>query len=99
MGWSEIIIHLFSNDLDEDSLSSSAVELPIENLLPWSEVELPVRDGHDDFSSHHLPLQMRIGIILADIVTILFNRLMGSKLLKPNLKVMMKSGFVIIDED
>jgi hypothetical protein len=32
-------------------------------------------------------------------VTVLFNGLMGSKLLKPDLEIMVKAGFIIINED
>src|SRR4030042_4881346 len=42
---------------------------------------------------------MGIGIILAHIVTILFTGLMRSKLLKPNLEIVVKARFIIIDED
>ena len=30
---------LFANDLNKDPLISSAIELPIKNLLPWAEIE------------------------------------------------------------
>src|SRR5512139_1124619 len=42
---------------------------------------------------------MGIGIIFADIVAVLFNWLMGSKLLEPDLKVVVKAGFIIVDEN
>ncbi len=42
---------------------------------------------------------MGIGIVLAVIVTILRNRLMRSELLQPDFEIMVKAGFVIIDED
>jgi len=41
---------------------------------------------------------MGIRIVFSDIVTILFNGLMRSKLLEPDLKVMVKTRFIIIDE-
>ena len=91
--------HLFSDDFDENPLSSFAVELAIKNLLPWAEIELPFCNSDYDFSPHHLTLQMGIGIILPDIMAILFNRLVGSKLLKPDLEIMMQTLFIIIDEN
>jgi hypothetical protein len=42
---------------------------------------------------------MSIGIILAVIVTILRNRLMGSEVLEPDVKIVMKSGFIIVDKN
>ena len=42
---------------------------------------------------------MRIGIVFAVIVTVLFNRLMRSKFLEPDLEIMVKAGFIVIDED
>ena len=54
------------------ALFSPAVELSIEDLLPWAEIELPFRDGDHDFPAHHLPFQMGVGVVLArPVMTIL----------------------------
>jgi len=42
---------------------------------------------------------MAIGIVLSNIVAILFDRFMGSKFFEPDLEVMVKNGFIMIDED
>ncbi len=42
---------------------------------------------------------MGIGVVLAGIVTVLRNGLMGSDLLKKDFKIVMQPGFIIIDEN
>jgi hypothetical protein len=42
---------------------------------------------------------MGIGIILSDVVTILFYRFMRSKFLEPDLEITVKARFIIIDEN
>ena len=90
---------LFSDNLNKNPLFTSAVKLAIKNLLPWTKLEFSLCDCHDNFSSHHLTFQMGISIVLADIVAILLYRLMRSKLLKPDLEIMVKTGFIIVNED
>lgn len=43
------------NDLDENSLFSSAIEFAIKDLFPWAKIQLPAANSHHDFSSHDLP--------------------------------------------
>jgi hypothetical protein len=81
-------LNSFTNNLDQNPLSPFAVKLSVKNLLPGAKIEFPFCDRHDDLSPHHLPFQMGIGIIFSDIVTILFNRFMGSEFLKPDLEIM-----------
>lgn len=56
---------LLPDDFDEDALSAPPVEFPIKNLLPRAKVQLPVRDGYHHLASHHLALQVRIGVVFA----------------------------------
>jgi len=51
--------------LDEEALGATTVELPIEDLLPGTEVELAVGDGYHDLSTHHLPLVVSVPIIFS----------------------------------
>jgi hypothetical protein len=72
---------LFPNDLDERSLSTSAVPFAIEDLLPWPKVQLPFRDGDDDFAAHHLAFEVRIRVIFASVVvTVLTGGFVGGEL-------------------
>ncbi len=92
-------IKLFSDDFDQNPLSSSAVKFSVKDLLPGAEIELSLRDCHNHFSPHDLAFQMGIGIILSDIMAILFNRFVGSKFLKPDFEIVVESRFIIINEN
>ena len=48
------------DDLHYDPLVAAPVELAVEDLLPRSEIELPVRDRDDDLAPHDLPLVVRV---------------------------------------
>src|SRR5437762_14165059 len=54
---------LLANNFHQRSFSSSAVEFAIEDLLPRPEIQLPFANRHDNFATHNLALQMRVGII------------------------------------
>ena len=90
---------LITDDLYQNPFSSSAIEFPIENLLPWAEIKTSGGDRHDNLSAHDLSLHMCIGIILAHVMPILRNRFVRGKLFQPNLVVAVQSWLVIIDED
>jgi len=88
----------FANDLNENPLLPPAIELPVKDLLPGSEVEFAAGDGDDDFAPHDLALDVRIGIILAGIVVpILFDGLVRDKALEKIVVVFEKAWLVIID--
>src|SRR5574337_1769567 len=59
---------LFSDDLHENPLTTTPVELAIKNLLPRTEVEFAFGERDDDFTPHHLSLQMSITVVLACVV-------------------------------
>jgi hypothetical protein len=44
---------LFADDLNKDPLTPPSIELPIKNLLPWTEIESPLSDGYNDFPPHN----------------------------------------------
>src|SRR6267142_4819781 len=56
---------LLSNYLHQYALSSTAIKLAIEDLLPWAKVQLTVRNSNNHFAPHHLSLDMSIAIVLA----------------------------------
>ena len=71
------IVSLFTDDLDQHPLLSSAVKLAVEDLLPPSKIQLAVGNGDDHFAPHHLPFDVRIGIIFpCVIVPVLVERFM-----------------------
>ena len=65
-------LYLFSYYLYQDPLLPPAIELGIEDLLPWSEVQLPVGDSNYDFPSHDGPLEVGIAVILSGTVMPVF---------------------------
>src|SRR5574341_2188657 len=62
------LANLGSNHLDEHALLPPPVELPVEDLLPRAKIEPASGDRHHHFPSHHLALQVRVGVVLAGVV-------------------------------
>jgi len=60
--------NLFADYLHQHSLPPSAIKLTIKNLLPCAKIKLAVSKGNDNFSAHHLSLQVRICVIFSGIV-------------------------------
>src|SRR5262245_48111631 len=83
------------NDFYQHPFAPPAVELTVKNLLPRTEVELAVGDRDDHFAPHHLPLDVRVGVILARIVvSVLLDRLVRRELFQPDRIVMVQTGLV-----
>src|SRR5580765_4588936 len=90
---------LFTDDFYQHTLAPPAVELTVKNLLPRTEVELAVGDRDDHFAPHHLPLDVRVGVILARIVvSILLDRLVRRELLQPDRIVVVQTRLVVVDK-
>lgn len=88
-----------ADDFDEDPLASPTIELTVEYLLPRPEVQLALRDGDNDLSTHNLPFQMGIAVVFpGSIVPILTDGLVGGKPLQPLLVVLVKTAFIVVDE-
>ena len=63
---------LLPDDLDQHPLPPPAVKLTVEDLLPGTEVQAPVGHRDDDLAAHDLPLQVRVGVILARPVVLVW---------------------------
>ncbi len=87
-----------TDNLHKNSLTTTSVELAIENLLPRAEVEFPACDRHDDFSPHHLSLQMGISIIFPCIVMPV-HRPLRSEPFQEIIVVLQQTGLIVIDVD
>src|SRR5574339_111343 len=87
---------LFTDNLHENPLATTSVEFAVKNSLPRTEVQLSVREGDDDFSPHHLSLQMSVAIVLAGIVMPI-HRLLRSKPFQEIVVVLQQTGLIIID--
>ena len=93
-------IGLVPDQLHQDPFPSATVEFAIENLFPGSKVELTVRDGDDDLSTHDLSLEVCITIVFTGlIVPITAQGGVRCQFFQPPPEVLMKPTFVIIDED
>ena len=98
--WTLIPIYrLLPDDFNQDPLSPAAIKLPIKDLLPGAKVQLPLGDRHYYFPPHHLPFQVGIAILFPrTIVPVAGNGFVGGQFLEPFIIVLMKPGFIIIDE-
>src|ERR1035438_2065493 len=93
-------VQLFSDDLDQRAFLAPAVKLAVEDLLPWSEVELAAGDGDYHFASHHLPLHVRVCIVFAGaVVPVLRGRLVGREPFEPFLVIRVQARFIVVDEN
>src|ERR1051326_8259889 len=60
-----------ADDLYEDALATAAVEFAVEDLFPGAEVETAVGDGDDDLATHHLSLNVSVGVVFAGAVVVI----------------------------
>src|SRR5262245_21100602 len=90
---------LFADDFYQHAFTPPPIELAVENLFPWTEIELAASDGHNHLAPHHLSLYVRIGIVFAGvIVAVLLDRFVRREFFEPYRVVMVQSRFVIVDE-
>ena len=66
----------------DDPLATLTVELGIEDLLPWFEIQLAGGDGHDDLVVHEDGLQVGVAVVLAGPMMFVV-RPRGRELLQP----------------
>lgn len=58
------------DDFHQNPLASPSVKLAIKSLLPRPEVQFTFHNRDDNFPTHHLPLQVCIGIVLTNAVVL-----------------------------
>jgi hypothetical protein len=88
-----------SNYLDQYSLLSSAVEFAVENLFPRSEIQFAFGDRHDDFAAHDLTFEVGVSVVFAgSVVSIGAGRGVRRQFFQPQLIVVMKARFIVVDE-
>ena len=89
-----------ADDFHQHPLSSPAVELAVEDLLPRPEVERAFGNGHHDLTAHDLALEMRVGVVLAGaVVIVLRGRLVRGELLEPDVVVVQEAVLAVVDID
>src|SRR5438270_875479 len=91
---------LLADDLDQDPLGTSAVELAVEDLLPGAEVQLSLGDRDDDLSPHDLPLEVGVGVVLAASVVVVGLRrgVERGQALKPLGIVVVEARLVVVNK-
>ena len=88
-----------SDYLDQYSLLSSAVEFAVENLFPRPEIQFAFGDRNDNFAAHDLTLQVCVGVVFAGpVVSIGVRRCVRRQFFQPQLIIVMKARFVVVDE-
>src|SRR5213594_3844097 len=94
-GWS------VPDDLDEDALVTPAVELPVKDLLPRTEVELPSRNSNNDLAPHDLALVVCVTVVLprAVVVVALGAWIVRGERLEPARVILVQTRRVVVDED
>jgi hypothetical protein len=55
-------------DLDQHPLPPPAIEFAVKDPFPRAKIELAVGHRNHHFAAHHLPLQVRIGIVFTGTV-------------------------------
>lgn len=92
-------ISLFSDYLNQRSLSPSAVEFAVENLFPRTEIQFAFCDCDDDFAPHDLTLEMGVSVVFAGpVMSIGARRRVRRQFFQPQLIVVMKPRFIVVDE-
>src|SRR4030095_12156278 len=98
MSWTKDL--LLPDNLHQHPLLPPPIEFTINDLLPWSEVEVAVCDRNHSLAAHHLSLDVRVGVIFASlIVVILAHGFVWRELLEPCLIILVQPTFVIINEN
>lgn len=87
---------LFAHHFNDHSLVALAIELGIENLLPGTEVELPIRDRHDDFVMDDERFEMRVSVVFAGLMMLVVLT-KWSQRLQPLVDVFDQPALVVID--
>src|SRR5579875_2271699 len=91
---------LLADNLHQDALGPATVELTVEDLFPWSEVEGASRNRHHDLAAHDLALEVRVGVVLPCVVMpVLGRRRVGGETLQPPAEVLVQSRLVVVDEN
>src|SRR5204863_2810844 len=63
-----VIFYLLSDNLDQHSLFSSAVEFAVENLFPRAEIQFAFGNRDDDFPAHDLTFEVGVSVVFAGAI-------------------------------
>ena len=93
------VYNLFPQNLHQHPLVPPPVELAVENLFPGSEIQFAFGDRDNNFAAHDLTFEMSIGVVFAGaVVLISVGGSVRCEFFQPDLVVVMKTWFVVINE-
>jgi len=75
------------------------VELAVEDLFPRAEVEAAFGNGGYYFAAHEAAFQVGVGVDFAGVVVIERDGFVGSEFFKPDVEVVVKAGFIVVDKN
>jgi SagB-type dehydrogenase family enzyme len=90
---------LLADRFHDDALAAPAVELGVEDPLPWPEVERAVGDRQHDLVRHQVPLEVGVRVVLAVVVPVLVGRCVGRKALEPVVDVLDQARLGVVHVD
>jgi hypothetical protein len=85
-------------------LPGQPFRLALKDPLPGAKVQSTLCDRDHDFAAHDLPLQMRVGIVLAGAVVqpapgpAMADRCVWRQPFKPHLVIVVQATLVVVDE-
>src|SRR5207248_5512074 len=80
----------------DDSLPALAVELRVEHLLPWTQIQFSCRDRQRHLMAHDRALQMRVRVVLACLMMLVIEP-RRRELLEPDLKIVDETALPVVD--
>lgn len=95
---------LLPNNLSKNSLSPTAIEFVVEDVLPGAKMKLALGNRNHHFSAHDLPLVVSIGVIFTSSIVEISAGIRISagierhKFLQPTIVVSMEARLVVVDE-
>jgi hypothetical protein len=90
---------LVSDYLNQHSLPTSPVEFAVENLFPRAEIQFALGNCDDDFAAHDLTLEVGVSVVFAGaIMPIKGGRCMWRQCFQPQLVIVVKPRFIVIDK-
>src|SRR6185437_5706835 len=90
------IPRLFPHHLDDHPLAPLTVKLRIVDLLPGTEVEFPLGDGHDHLVVHQQALEMGVAVGFAGAVVLVVGA-ERRQMLQPRVNIPQQSVFGVVD--
>jgi len=93
------VVFLFPDYLHQHPLAAHPVELAVKDLLPWTEIQFPIRHRHHHLPPHHLALEVRVGVVLTGaVVPVLIDGRMRRESFQPDLIVVVEAALVKMDQ-